>query len=472
MATTDRSLQQLLEAHPEYYDNPARAAWGLPSLRVLFFWLLHIPLGILNGQNEIVATIHAWGTLAIAFYFILRNHRPIYIVYLIGYIAAAEPLWRTNAIAFYEFAKYAISVCLILATIRQNRLRQIDFRPILYFCLLLPSLTVLPEFDREAISFNLSGPLVLALSLMYFGTVTIRQEELIFFVYIVLAPIVGIYANALFFTVRVENIVFVQASNSIAAGNSGPNQISAILGLGALLAFLALITFNQRKLLKVFLLIFLVGMISQSALTFSRGGLYAAVGAILLATLILLRDQRLRITILLGELIGGLLISLIVLPLLNNFTGGQLLLRLQDPDTTGRDTAILSDWQQFVENPLLGVGPGQSEIGRVRELRPTRAHTEYTRVLAEHGMFGGVALLVLFWVLVPHLFHARSSTAYAYKTILLAWVLVTMAHIATRMALPGVIAGIGIATLQLIPEKEEDNISDLTLSERLEVMSQ
>ena len=167
--------------------------------------------------------------------------------------------------------------------------------------------------------------------------------------------------------------------------------------------------------------------------------------------------------------------SLVFFPLLDTFTGGQLSLRVQDSDTTGRGEVALVDIQLFLENPWLGLGPGQSDIEHARLFRVTRAHTEYTRMLAEHGSFGLLALLLLLVMTLWPLLRPASAISRSYKIIFVAWGLVTLAHVATRMAVPGLILGLGVADLVLdsganeAPELEDDNFARLSFAERLQL---
>ena len=58
------------------------------------------------------------------------------------------------------------------------------------------------------------------------------------------------------------------------------------------------------------------------------------------------------------------------------------------------ETAILlADLELWARNPILGVGPGMAAWGR-EEILDARisAHTEFSRLLAEHGLFGAAAL--------------------------------------------------------------------------------
>ena len=58
----------------------------------------------------------------------------------------------------------------------------------------------------------------------------------------------------------------------------------------------------------------------------------------------------------------------------------------------------MADLQIFAENPLFGLGPGTAMIERDRISGIGIAHTEFTRLLSDHGSLGLVAM----GLLVPH----------------------------------------------------------------------
>lgn len=426
---------------------PTQQTRSYYTLLVLAFWLVHLPLGVVVRSNPLLATLHAYAVLGIGLFLLLRNRKPEEFLYALIYLATAETLWRTRAYIFYEYSKYTVSGLLILAAVWQGRLLKGDRKALLYFLFLLPSILIMADMNRRDIAFNLSGPFVIAVSVFYFSTSTIPRNALRNIMVIGLGPILALLGNAAYSTAIADEISFVQASNYITAGGYGPNQISAMLGLGALLAFLIAITFSESRLVRLVSFGLSVWLLAQSALTFSRGGFFAALGAIVLAAFLLLQDRRARNSLLLVGAVGVTVFALVVFPLLDDFTGGQLLVRLQDPDTTGRDEAATVDIQLFLENPMLGVGPGQSDAEHARLFRETRAHTEYTRLLAEHGLFGLMAMVLLLAMLLLPLLRPATPVSRAYKVIFVAWGLVTLAHISTRMAVPGVVLGLGVAQL-------------------------
>jgi hypothetical protein len=116
-----------------------------------------------------------------------------------------------------------------------------------------------------------------------------------------------------------------------------------------------------------------------------------------------------------------------------------------------RELLARADIDLFLENPFLGVGPGMGIYQR-RNVVYAAAHTEYTRILSEHGSGGVLALLVLAIVLSNRYFKAPDALTRAWVVALAAWPLVEMAHAAMRVA--GIALMLGMATVIWKPEDE------------------
>ncbi len=176
-------------------------------------------------------------------------------------------------------------------------------------------------------------------------------------------------------------------------------------------------------------------MLGQGLLTFSRGGIYSFVLALAVFGLHLMNTPRARGRLLLIFGLFGVILVAGIYPLLDDFTGGSLSERFSDTDTTGRLEAAQVDLRAFSENLFVGVGVGQSNEYHITYLgHSLAAHTEYTRLLAEHGLFGVLALLVLIWMLVNR--YAANSPGFgrAMSAALAVWSASIMFHSAMRLA--------------------------------------
>ena len=79
------------------------------------------------------------------------------------------------------------------------------------------------------------------------------------------------------------------------------------------------------------------------------------------------------------------------------------------------------------------------------EARPGAAHTELTRLLAEHGLLGAGAVTLLFVMAFRALQGARAMRDKALVAALLAWSLLTMSHMAMRIVAPSLVFGLAFA---------------------------
>ena len=229
-----------------------------------------------------------------------------------------------------------------------------------------------------------------------------------------------------------------------------PNQVSAVLGLGALLAVLCALTAGRNLLLKGFLLALSLVLAGQSVLTFSRTGLYCACGSLLVASIFAMRDPKaaLRLALLLS--LTASLFYFIVFPFLVDYTGGGIAKRFADTGTTGRDTLMIADLELWAANPLLGVGPGQSLEVHVIHHGPTLAsHSEFTRLLAEHGVFGLAALVLLLAMAWRNCVRTPAGLGRSIAVSLTTWSLLYIASNGMRLVTPSFVFGLAFCTFIL-----------------------
>ncbi len=407
-------------------------------------WLLsgfaaQIPLVYTMRHSAEFATYLAIALVVLGIWFLLYDHESYRLVYLTGYIMGLEVVWRmSKASVFWEFGKYAVGFLLILALVKRKP--KLQGLPLLYFALLLPSaaLTVADSSlweARRALSFNLSGPFLLMVSVLFFSQVRMSDAQFRRLLLFCIMPITGIAFLATFSTITTSEITFGSQSNFIASGGYGPNQVSALLGLGALLCWLFFATEKHPSSLSWLVIGLLIWFLSQAFLTFSRGGLANFFGAAFCATLFLGRGRQLFDRHLWFGLILCALFAYIILPWLNDFTGGRLENRFADITTTGRAELVKTDLKLWEENLVLGVGPGNSGGERQTVIGAEVApHTEFSRMLAEHGLLGFCALITLLVMAVRLVWQAPTPEARGIILALLMWAVLEMSHSAMRLA--------------------------------------
>lgn len=445
---------------PFHYLNRPQTAAAVDKARWLvpLFWAAHVPLALLVRQSPTLGLLHAFGTLAVGVLWCLGAPRPERAVYVAAYIACAEVLWRmTKVPVFWEYGKYATAAVFIL-TILRCRLLKGSALPLLYFGALIPSvaLTLMnndPSAARGQISANLSGPFALATSVFFLSQVRLTAEQLQRAFYVLLGPAISIAFVATYGIVTATEIVFTGSSNDATSGGWGPNQVAAALGFGATVAFLGAIN-ERRWWLRLALFGLMLMLAAQSALTFSRGGVYCFAGAAVASILFFARDARTRLNIIAFILLGLGAFTFVVLPRLNDFTGGALEARFADTDSSGREELIWVDFQIWTEHPLLGVGPGEAAENRVDVIgKAAASHTEYTRLLAEHGSMGLGALIIL---LVTGLLNIKRAPAAKQKGLaaaLMCWSSLYMLINAMRLVAPAF--AFGLASVILLADEGE-----------------
>jgi hypothetical protein len=91
---------------------------------------------------------------------------------------------------------------------------------------------------------------------------------------------------------------------------------------------------------------------------------------------------------------------------------------------------------------FFGVGPGMAEFKRLEMTGEMySAHIEYSRLMAEHGIFGIMAILIIFLAPISYFFKLKTTDNRILLVMCVAFTCVTLAHSAMRIAAPGFIYG-------------------------------
>ncbi len=427
---------------------------------IVLITLLHLPLGIVLYNVGPFAILHPVIVFVLGLSWAVRKEfRMSRVALAVGYIIGAEVLWRMAQIPIpWEFGKYGSAIIIIVAIVRRNG-HSIPPVPLVYFLALLPScvLTLLAvDLDgaRNILSSNLSGPLLLLLSCWFFSNTRLSLPELRRLGVSILIPLISIGCVTLFYTVSAEEIAFTQESNFATSGGFGPNQVSSMLGLGTFIAVLILIIFRNNTSYKIYLALAAVLCTAQSVMTFSRSGIYNAIAAILVVSLWELRKPALAWRRLAPVIVSAAMFLVLIFPILNNLTGGSLEERFQDVGTAKREDIATTDIQIFYENPLLGVGVGLAYDYRERFLGyKAMSHTEFSRLLSEHGAFGLIALLSLIAMSLINLKRQQSNLGRALIIGTAAWCVMFMLNAGMRLAAPSFIWGLTFVTIVSPPPR-------------------
>jgi Lipid A core - O-antigen ligase and related enzymes len=436
-------------------DFPVRQArkFKLPILLTL----AHLPLGVALYGSGALGLIHP----LIVFAFGMRlactaQVKLERVAMVVAYLVGSEIIWRMARLPiFWESGKYAAAAIMIAALVRRN-LWHAPLLALFYFLFLLPSCFITlfqfePSIARNLLSSNMSGPFLLAVSCWFCSHVKTDWTYLKSVLFTMLLPLSSVAATTLFYTLMNANIQFHTESNHATSGDFGPNQVSAMLGLGAFCCFTVLLLFKNRLAEELYLGAFAVFFVAQSVMTFSRGGMYNATGAVLAMILVQMRKpgQSLLRLLPVGAIV--LIFLAFVFPYLNDFTGGNLQTRFEDADPTSRGSIVEADLQIFSENPVFGVGVGASFWEYLVKLdRITSSHTEFTRLLAEHGLFGVLALVCLLLMFVHNFRRQTTNAGKALVAGFFAWSSLFMLNAGMRLAAPSFILGLCFLTVSNI----------------------
>ena len=433
----------------------------VPNYRfLLLLMFLHIPLGLLLYRSSALALLYPVLVFSIGLYYAIRKQERLERVALVAsYLIGSEVILRmASSSIFWEFGKYGTATIMIVALIQRGRLR-FPTLPFLYFVFLLPAcfLTVMSHDFGDArgkLSFNMSGPLLLFVSCWFFSHVKVTTLQLKKVLFMVAVPLISVAVTTLFYTVTSDEIKFNTESNFATSGGFGPNQVSSMLGLGAFVCLACYLLFKNKFGETLCLSVLCIFFAAQSVMTFSRGGIYNAVGTTLVIVIIKMRNFGQGIKGLLPVAGIGLLFLFLVFPYLNNFTGGKLGQRFGETETTNRTEIIESDWELFLENPFLGLGVGEANESRVVLLDfKAASHTEFSRLISEHGVFGIFAISFLALGTIYNFRRQTSVTGKALVAGVVIWSFLYMLNAGMRLAAPSYIWGLSFLTLVTLQRK-------------------
>jgi hypothetical protein len=415
----------------------------------LVFVLAHAPLGLWIQTQSIAVWAHGVAVLACGIWWALNPNRPERVAYIAAYVTGSEVLWRmvTDALP-WETAKFGLVLLCTVALLSRFGLTSL-VAPTLCFSLLLPSVSVTvneadPAALRGMLSFNLSGPFSLVMVAAFFSRLTMTPPRITRLFFVLLGPLVAIGAIVVFNILTAEHLQFSFESNPQTSGGFGPNQVSLALGLGALSAFWCQLERGILTPIRAVLFLLLLWLGAQTALTFSRGGMLGAIFSAVIALVFLALDRDVRRKLVLTLPLVVVLAQVVIWPALVNFTGGNLAVRYNERGLSRRDELGMEDVNLWLEHPVLGVGPGLSQKHHADGLV---AHTEFTRMLAEHGSFGIIAMALMLLLGIRNVWRAPSSREKALVALAITWSVLYMLNSAMRTVAPSFMYGLSCAML-------------------------
>lgn len=446
------------------------------KINKITYLLIHILLGIvIHFVNSFVFVYYAI-FIAIGTYWVIKNNdRDFQTLTLLCYIVGLEVLFRMkSAGSMYDLSKYSIIYFCILSFgfIRINLKAWPYFLILLLFIpgIVLTVNTFFFEIDvRKKIMFNLLGPFSLIMTSLYAYNKKITLNRLNDALFVMTGPLLSILTAVIIYTPSNREEVFDgTSSNFMTSGGFGPNQMSVTLGLGVFIFFIQFF-FNMKEKLYSYVSLFLLFVFAYRGLiTFSRGGMLTAVVMILVFCYMVFKllNNQARSKFL------GVFSILLILAISAWFyssyeTGGLINKRYNNQDAagrmkesrlSGREDIMETDLKYFYENPVFGVGPGISGMMRGEEgMQGAQAHSEPTRLLAEHGSLGLIILLLLVFVPVIKYFRFRQFHHIYFFPFLIFWGL-TINHAATRIVAPGVLYALTLLNVSIKNKEDEDSV--------------
>ncbi len=392
--------------------------------RLEVMWLIvHVILGILSTFTPYFLVFWVLGVMGTSFLqLLLTRNKDGIMTFTLSYLLGVEVFSRMaraplTGLLPDEIGKYFPLFVLFATFLLEGKIRN---RGIGWWIILLtiPSLFVIEgQYLRYGIVFNYLGIFNLALMILYFSEKVITFDQLKDMFRITLFPLISVLVFLFIKTPDYDEVEFTLGRGSIfeTSGGYGPNQVSTALGIGIfILGYFLLIKqkmFSIKYLDQALLFFFLI----RGLLTFSRGGVMVPILCLIVFYVVnnyvrgvrrtkikLKKIKSTHIMIALGGLVAIFLYA-------NIITNGALLLRYQGETagtlagtrekdlnhfTSHRLEIATMDIQLWLEHPLLGVGPGMSKFTEGGHYG-FGSHVEYSRILAEHGILGGIALLII-----------------------------------------------------------------------------
>ncbi|MDX6190075.1 O-antigen ligase family protein [Flavobacterium sp. Fl-318] len=445
-----------------------------PKLIYIYLLVIHAAIAVLVFILPFTSKIYALSICAFGLIYIVKNkNKNNEVLIMSAYVITVEVFLRmTNGAILNEFGKYAVILFMFIGIIYSGFSNR-AFIYWIFFILLIPSV-ILSVFSlnmdtdiRKAIVFNISGPVCLGISSIYCFQRRITFDRLKVVITALALPLVSIAAYLFMYSPSVKDVVRGTDSNFATSGGFGPNQVSTILGLGIFVFFVQLLLNSKSKLLIAVNGFLVLVFAFRGIVTFSRGGVMTGIVMIVLLLIVLYKQGNVK-----SKAKVGLVIILTFLAGVGVWgyssmqTSGLINKRYANQDAagrekksklSGREVLIASEFQMFLDNPILGVGVGKNKEIREEETGIEAAsHNEITRMMAEHGTLGIIDLLILLFT--PLLFFVNNRQNVFVLSFWAFWLL-TINHAAMRLAAPAFIYALALLSVQInIPEKPEHSL--------------
>lgn len=428
----------------------------------LFLILIHIIIGAAIYMAPFLSKVYGAIMIVFGLFFVIRNrNRGNEVLYAIAYVVGSEVFLRmTNGNPNYEFAKYMVVVFCAIGFFYSGFSKS-AFVYWIYLFLLVPGVIIATNVlslenqeIRKTIMFNISGPICLGIASLYTFDRKIKLEEVNNILLILGLPIISCSIYLLLYTPNIKELLIGTGSNDKLSGGFGPNQVSTILGLGMFIFFSRLILTSKNKLVFAVNLIFALYITYRGMLTFSRGGMMTGFAMIIVLLIYIYFNSKDAGKIKLNYFFFFIIIAMVTVWIFTSYkTEGLIDKRYANKDAlgrkkvdnfTGRGDIAEGEIMMFLEHPFFGVGVAKGSEIRSEQMGLNNlfaSHDEITRMLAEHGSLGILALLILIFTPI-FLFIDNKQHIYMFP-FLIFWLL-TINHAAMRTASPSFIYALSL----------------------------
>jgi O-antigen ligase len=424
---------------------------------------LHIIIGVIISFFRDSSPVYFY--IIILFFTVAifnSKDKTYYVLAGAAYIASAEIFLRmAKAMPFWEMGKYMVIYFVGLGILYKG-FKLEAWSILLYVLLLIPGIYIaylnfdfLDESFRKTILFNLSGPLSLFATALFAFQLKFDFKKMMRLVDIMIYPIITLTVYIFIYAPPLEEIQFTTDSNQLASGGYSGNQVATILGLGMFLCYVRFIIPHKNIFLQIINISLLALFSYRGLLTFSRGGIVTAVIMMLIFTFYFINWTPILTKAKASLKLISLGVGAVVLwGITASITGGLIVNRYmgqradgeQKDITTGRLDILKDELMAFQENPFMGLGIGMGKFYRGEITGHFAAsHNEVSRMIAEHGLFGIIALLIL--LLVPLALLLKRKRNLFLMPFIAFWFL-TINHSAMRVALPGFMYSLGLLQIQ------------------------
>lgn len=418
-------------------------------------------IGMAVYFNESLAKLYFLLALVFFLYRVILspNHLKTFeILKACAYFVGAEVFLRmTKGSISYEAGKYLVIVFMTMGMFYKG-ISGKGYPYFLYILLLIPSIFVASttlSFDanfRTNIAFVLSGPICLGVAALFCYDKKVSIAQLNTLLLYVLLPIITHTIYIFFYNPSVRDVISNTGSNRSASGGWGANQVASVLGLGMFVIVARLFVKSPSIGMKILNLSIFSAITFRAIVTFSRGGVLTAI-IVIFAFLVSYYAK-------VGRRKKNEIVTLFVLfslcvaatwVLTSRQTDGFIDLRYANKDhlgrekediTTGREKLFLEELDGFISNPFFGIGSSRAKDQRIEdEGQGVTSHSETSRLLAEHGIFGVIIIFIL--IFKPLDLRSRNQSNYYFYAFLAFW-FATINHSSMRLAAPAFIYALAL----------------------------